>query len=69
MGLSSDAEYMAFVMFNFPEFYDNIFPLPSCSMQLEEKSGAFQKVNYFEWVKIIPLRDKYLQMQILLMPY
>lgn len=38
-------------------------------MWLEEKSGAFQKVNYFEWVNIIPLRDKYLQEQILLMSY
>lgn len=37
-------------------------------MQLKEKSGAFQKVKYFEWMKIIPLRDMYLQMQVLLMP-
>lgn len=69
MGLSSDADYLVFVIFNFPTFYDNVFPLPSWSMWLEEKSGAFQKVNYFEWVKIIPPKDKYLQAQILLMPY
>lgn len=55
-----------FVMFNLPIFCDGVVVL---TMQLNEKSGAFQKVNYFEWMKIIPLRDKYLQMQVLLMPY
>lgn len=67
--LFSDAEYLVFVIFNIPIFYDNTVPLSSWSMRLEEKSGAFQKVNNFEWVKIIPLRDKYSEVQIQLMPY
>lgn len=66
MALSSVADYLVFVIFSFPVFHGNIFLLSTWSMWLEVKSGAFQKVNYLEWLKIIPLRDKYLQAQILL---
>lgn len=66
MALSSVADYLVFVIFNFPIFHGNIFPLSSWSMRLEVKSGAFQKVTYLEWLKIIPLRNEYLQAQILL---
>lgn len=66
MAISSVADYLVFVIYNFSIFHGNIFPLSSWNMWLEVKSRAFQKVNDLEWLKIIPLRDKYLQTKILL---